>query len=146
VAGKRPLIVLDNARDAEQVRPLLPGSPGSMAVVTSRDWMAGLAATDGAEVITVGVPGEAEARALIARRVGTGRSAAEPDAVAEIAELCGRLPLALAVAAARQRLARDSRWASSRPSCVTPGTGSTRWTPGTPRRPRVRCSPGRTPP
>jgi hypothetical protein len=101
VAGKRLLIVLDNARDAEQVRPLLPGSPGSMAVVTSRDWMAGLAATDGAELITVGVLGEAEARALIARRVGTGRAAAEPDAVAEIAELCGRLPLALAVAAAK---------------------------------------------
>jgi DNA-binding SARP family transcriptional activator/tetratricopeptide (TPR) repeat protein len=100
-AGKRLLIVLDNARDAEQVRSLLPGSPGSMVVITSRDWLAGLAVTEGAELIGVDVLSGAEARALIAARVGAARAAAEPPAVTEIAELCGRLPLALAVVAAK---------------------------------------------
>lgn len=100
-AGKRLLIVLDNARDAEQVRSLLPGSPGSMVVITSRDWLAGLAVTEGAELIGVDVLGNAEAEALIGARVGAARAAAETSAVTEIAELCGRLPLALAVVAAK---------------------------------------------
>ena len=100
-AGKRLLIVLDNARDAEQVRALLPGSPGSMVVITSRDWLAGLAVTEGAELIGVDVLGSAEAKALIASRIGAARAAAESSAVTEIAELCGRLPLALAVVAAK---------------------------------------------
>jgi len=101
VAGKRLLVVLDNARDADQVRPLLPGSPGSMAVITSRDWLAGLSATDGAQLIKLDILAETEARALIAARVGPVRARREPDAVVEITELCGRLPLALAVAAAK---------------------------------------------
>lgn len=100
-AGKRLLIVLDNARDAPQVRSLLPGSPGSMVVITSRDWLGGLAVTEGAELIGLDVLGRAEAEALIASRVGAARAAAEPGAVTEIAELCGRLPLALAVVAAK---------------------------------------------
>ena len=100
-AGKRLLIVLDNARDADQVRSLLPGSPGSMVVITSRDWLAGLAVTEGAELIEVDVLGSAEAKALVASRVGAARAAAESGAVTEIAELCGRLPLALAVVAAK---------------------------------------------
>jgi len=99
-AGKRLLVVLDNARDADQVRPLLPGSPGSMVLITSRDRLAGLAAAEGASLLTLEVLTEAEARALVLARVGTGRKA-EPAAVAEITELCGRLPLALAVTAAR---------------------------------------------
>jgi DNA-binding SARP family transcriptional activator len=101
VAGKRLLIILDNARDADHVRPLLPSSPGSVVVITSRNWLAGLAATDGARLITLDVLAQTEARMLLAARIGSGRSAEEPDAVAEIAELCGRLPLALAVAAAK---------------------------------------------
>jgi DNA-binding SARP family transcriptional activator len=99
-AGKRLLVVLDNARDVDQVRPLLPGSPGSMALITSRDRLAGLAVTEGAPLVTLEVLAGADARALVVDRAGTGRKA-EPDAAAEIAELCGRLPLALAVAAAR---------------------------------------------
>ena len=99
-AGKRLLVVLDNARDADQVRPLLPGSPGSMVLITSRDRLAGLAVAEGAPLLTLEVLAEAEARALVVARAGAGRNA-EPEAVAEITELCGRLPLALAVTAAR---------------------------------------------
>jgi DNA-binding SARP family transcriptional activator/tetratricopeptide (TPR) repeat protein len=100
-ADKRMLIVLDNARHGDQVRPLLPGSPGCMVLITSRDRLTGLAATEGAQLIPIGVLTAADARALITARVGSARGAAEPAALAEIAELCGRLPLALAVAAAK---------------------------------------------
>jgi len=100
-AGKRLLVILDNARDADQVRPLLPGSPGCMALITSRDRLAGLAVTEGAPLLTLEVLREAEARALVVARVGDGRAAAQPGAVAQITELCGRLPLALAIASAR---------------------------------------------
>ncbi len=100
-AGKRLLVILDNARGADQVRPLLPGSPGSMVLITSRDRLAGLAASQGAPLLTLDVLDEAEARAMVVARAGPRRPAAEPFAVAEITELCGRLPLALAVAAAR---------------------------------------------
>jgi DNA-binding SARP family transcriptional activator/tetratricopeptide (TPR) repeat protein len=99
--GKRLLIVLDNAREPDQVRPLLPGSPGSMAVITSRDWLAGLAVTEGAELIAVNPLDDAEAGALIGSRIGAARVAAEPGAVAEIVSRCGHLPLALAVVAAK---------------------------------------------
>jgi DNA-binding SARP family transcriptional activator/tetratricopeptide (TPR) repeat protein len=101
LAGRRVLIVLDNARDAAQVRPLLPGAPGCLVLVTSRRQLASLAAADGARLIDIGVLTEAEARDLLAARIGTGRVAAEPDAAGEIIAACGRLPLALAIAAAR---------------------------------------------
>jgi DNA-binding SARP family transcriptional activator/tetratricopeptide (TPR) repeat protein len=101
MAGRRMLIVLDNARDAAQVRPLLPGSGSCLVVVTSRRQVAGLAATDGARLLTLDVLSEAEARQLLAARVGADRASCEPEAIAELAELCGRLPLALSVAAAR---------------------------------------------
>jgi DNA-binding SARP family transcriptional activator len=100
-AGKQLLVILDNARDADQVRPLLPGSPGSMALITSRDRLAGLAVTEGAALLTLEVLPEPEARALVVARAGEGRAAAQPGAVAQITELCGRLPLALAIASAR---------------------------------------------
>jgi DNA-binding SARP family transcriptional activator len=100
-AGQRLLVILDNARDADQVRPLLPGSPGCMALITSRDRLAGLAVTEGAALLTLEVLPEPEARALVVARAGEGRAAAQPRAVAQITELCGRLPLALAIASAR---------------------------------------------
>jgi DNA-binding SARP family transcriptional activator len=101
LAGKRVLVLLDNARDVEQVRPLLPGSPGCLVVVTSRNQLASLVAADGARPLTLDLLTAGEARDLLARRLGTGRVEAEPEAVSEIVERCARLPLALAVAAAR---------------------------------------------
>jgi DNA-binding SARP family transcriptional activator len=100
-ARKRLLIVLDNARDTYQVRPLLPGSPGSVVLVTSRTSMTGLAVSQGAHLLTLDVLSEGEARQLLDRRIGSSRVAAEPGAVSELIRLCAGLPLALAIVAAR---------------------------------------------
>ncbi|WP_331763015.1 tetratricopeptide repeat protein (plasmid) [Streptomyces sp. NBC_01590] len=100
-AGRRLLFVLDNAGDAAQVRPLLPGSAGCAVVVTSRSQLAGLAVTDGALLLSLDVLPREEARELLVARLGTDRVAAEPEPVAELIDLCARLPLALAVTAAR---------------------------------------------
>jgi tetratricopeptide (TPR) repeat protein/transcriptional regulator with XRE-family HTH domain len=101
LADRRMLILLDNARDEAQVRPLLPASPGSLILVTSRNQLVGLAAADGARLLTLGVLTHEEAVRLLTARIGPRRAAAEPDAVARIAGLCAYLPLALVVAAAR---------------------------------------------
>jgi len=101
VADRKLLIVLDNARDEEQVRPLLPASPASLVLVTSRNQLTGLASTDGARLVTLDVLTQSEAVQLLTSRLGARRASAEPDAVREIARLCACLPLALAVAAAR---------------------------------------------
>lgn len=101
LAERRVLILLDNARDSEQVRPLLPGSPGCLAIVTSREQLTGLVAVEGAQPLTLDQLTAAEAHEFLARRLGTERLAKEPAAVAEIVALCAALPLALAVAAAR---------------------------------------------
>jgi DNA-binding SARP family transcriptional activator len=101
LSGKRMLIVLDNARDEQQVRPLLPASPGSLVLVTSRSQLCGLAAADEARLLTLDVLSHTEAVQMLTTRLGTARSAAEPEALNEIASLCACLPLALAVAAAR---------------------------------------------
>jgi tetratricopeptide (TPR) repeat protein len=101
LADKRMLVVLDNARDADQVRPLLPGAPGCLTVVTSREQLPSLVATAGAAPVVLGLLSPGEARDLLSRRVGAARVEAEPEAVSEIAELCARLPLALAIVAAR---------------------------------------------
>ncbi|WP_329008784.1 tetratricopeptide repeat protein [Micromonospora rifamycinica] len=108
LAERRVLIVLDNVRDADQVRPLLPGAPGSLVLVTSRYSLAGLAATHGADVLTLDVLSEAEARDLLVARLGPARALADRRALAEIVTLCGGLPLALAVVAART-MARPGR-------------------------------------
>jgi DNA-binding SARP family transcriptional activator/tetratricopeptide (TPR) repeat protein len=100
LADRRVLIVLDNAANAEQVRPLLPGSPGCLVVVTSRDTLTGLVAKEGARRITLNVLDPAEARALLAGMLGAARVAEEPAAVAELCRVCGFLPLALRIAAA----------------------------------------------
>jgi hypothetical protein len=101
LAGKRVLVVLDNARNAEQVRPLLPGSPGCLAVVTSRDQLAGLVATVGARPLALDLLTAADARELLVRRLGADRAAGEPAAVEAIVAACARLPLALTITAAR---------------------------------------------
>lgn len=101
LAGRRMLLVLDNARDSAQVRPLLPGAPGCLALVTSRSQLTGLIAADGAHHLTLDLLTDAEARLLLSRRLGPGRVAAEPTAVTEIIARCARLPLALALMAAR---------------------------------------------
>jgi DNA-binding SARP family transcriptional activator len=101
LAGQRMLVVLDNARDPAQVRPLLPGSAGCLALVTSRNQLTGLAAVDGARTLTLDLLTPREARDLLAHRLGADRAAAEPEAVGDLAELCARLPLALNIAAVR---------------------------------------------
>ncbi|GAA1415082.1 hypothetical protein GCM10009639_68970 [Kitasatospora putterlickiae] len=101
LADRRVLVLLDNARDAEQVRPLLPGSAGSLALVTSRDGLAGLTACDGARRLVLDVLPQPEAVELLARIAGADRTRAEPRAAAELAAACGHLPLALGIAAGR---------------------------------------------
>ncbi|ACU73911.1 transcriptional regulator, SARP family [Catenulispora acidiphila DSM 44928] len=101
LAGRRMLVVLDNARDADHVRPLLPGSPGCLVLVTSRSRLTGLVVGHGATPITLGLLDDAEAEHLLSRYLGAERVAAEPDAVRVLIQRCARLPLALAVAAAR---------------------------------------------
>ncbi|MFD8497567.1 BTAD domain-containing putative transcriptional regulator [Amycolatopsis sp. NPDC059657] len=100
LAEARMLMLLDNAHDANQVRPLLPGS-GNLVVVTSRNQLRGLVAREGAHRLPLRSFDTADATALLAGSVGYERLQAEPDAVAELAELCGRLPLALALAGER---------------------------------------------
>ncbi|GII79053.1 hypothetical protein Sru01_40350 [Sphaerisporangium rufum] len=101
VADRRMLVVLDNAKDAEQVRPLLPGSPGCLVLVTSRDRLPGLVAVEGARPLGLDRLSAAEGRELLAGRLGSDRVAAEPEAVGEIIGRCARLPLALAIVCAR---------------------------------------------
>ncbi|WP_341715655.1 BTAD domain-containing putative transcriptional regulator [Micromonospora sp. FIMYZ51] len=101
LAGRRMLIVLDNARDAEQVRPLLPGVPGCAVVVTSRQQLSGLVAAEGARPVTLDLLTAAEARELLASRLNDHRIEAEPTPVQGIVERCSGLPLALAIVAAR---------------------------------------------
>ena len=98
---RQMLIVLDNARDVAQVRPLLPGAPGSLVVVTSRNELTGLVAAEGAMLLTLDVLSDAEAYEMLARRLGPDRVAAEPAAAEEIITACARLPLALGIAVGR---------------------------------------------
>ncbi|WP_308295256.1 BTAD domain-containing putative transcriptional regulator [Streptomyces sp. PSAA01] len=101
VADRRMLILLDNARDAEQVRPLLPGSPGCLVVLTSRNELTSLVVAEQAQPLPLDLLDRAEARELLSSRVGAERVAAEPEAVAEVITVCAGLPLALAIVAAR---------------------------------------------
>ncbi len=101
LAGRRMLVLLDNAADAAQVRPLLPASPACLVIVTSRRDLAALAAREGARLLQLDVLSELEANELLVTRLGQERAAAEPWAVTELAILCARLPLALSVVVAR---------------------------------------------
>lgn len=110
-AGKRLLVVLDNAFSAAQVRPLIPASDGCLVVVTSRLRLDGLV-SEGARFLEVSPMSEPNAVELVVRAVGRSRVAGELAAVAELAVLCGRLPIALRVASAR--LASRPRWPVAR--------------------------------
>jgi DNA-binding SARP family transcriptional activator/tetratricopeptide (TPR) repeat protein len=99
--GKRMLLLLDNARSTEQVRPLLPGSPGCMVLITSRSQLTGLVAAEGARPLPLDLLSPAEAREFLTRRMGADRIAAEPAAATELIEQSARLPLALSVTCAR---------------------------------------------
>ncbi|MBQ1090010.1 BTAD domain-containing putative transcriptional regulator [Streptomyces sp. B93] len=106
--GQRVLIVLDDARSAEQVRPLLPGEPGCGVLVTSRADLLGLAVTDGAVRVRLAPLTEAEAREMLRRRLGESKVLADTEATARLLERTGRLPLALAVVAARAAARPDA--------------------------------------
>ncbi|HEX6684383.1 MAG TPA: NB-ARC domain-containing protein [Candidatus Limnocylindrales bacterium] len=111
LAGKRILVVLDNAYDAAQVRPALPGTPGCLAVVTSRTQLTGLVAAEGANPITLSPLAHADARELLACHLGPERLAAEPAATDELIAWCAGLPLALTVMAARAATKPEHRLA-----------------------------------
>ncbi|MCP3800651.1 NB-ARC domain-containing protein [Allokutzneria sp. A3M-2-11 16] len=100
LAQRQVLVVLDNAATAAQVRPLLPGTAGSLTLVTSRRRLSDL---DTARSISLELLPRADAIALFTRIIGWQRADAEPDAIDEVAQLCGYLPLALRIAAARLR-------------------------------------------
>jgi DNA-binding SARP family transcriptional activator len=101
LTGRRVLVLLDNAGDEDQVRPLLPGSPGCLVIVTSRNELPGLIVTEGAQLVVLDLLSVSEARQLLSRRIGESRVSAEPQAVDSIIALCARLPLALMLVAAR---------------------------------------------
>ena len=101
LSGRRMLVLLDNAADEDQVRPLLPGSPGCLVIVTSRNELPGLIVTEGAYPVVVDLLSTQEARQLLSRRIGESRVLAETQAVDDIIALCARLPLALMLVAAR---------------------------------------------
>ncbi|OKI02147.1 hypothetical protein A6A06_13780 [Streptomyces sp. CB02923] len=101
LAGRRALVLLDNARDSAQVRPLLPGTPGCAVLVTSRNRLEGLVATDCARLLPLERLAPADGVRVLRTVIGDARVAAEPDAAAELSALCDGLPLALRLAAAR---------------------------------------------
>jgi DNA-binding SARP family transcriptional activator/DNA-binding XRE family transcriptional regulator len=101
LAGQRMLILLDNARDTDQLRPLLPDNPAGLVVVTSRRRLTGPLPAHTVHRITLGLLAPTDARALLAARLGADRAAAEEPAVDELVALCAGMPLALSVAAAR---------------------------------------------
>ncbi|WTI83183.1 tetratricopeptide repeat protein [Streptomyces sp. NBC_00726] len=105
LAGKRLLILLDNAAEAAGVRPLLPTGSGCLVILTSRSRLIDL---DGVDWISLGVMSPRESAALVAETLGAERVAAEPEAAAELARLCDHLPLALRIATARLR--NRPRW------------------------------------
>jgi DNA-binding SARP family transcriptional activator/Tfp pilus assembly protein PilF len=101
LAGRRMLVVLDNARDSAQVRPLVAGSPGCLVLVTSRSQLTGLVAGTGAHPLALDLLTTDEAWELLTGRLGPERTKEEPDAVDEIIARSARLPLALTIVAAR---------------------------------------------
>lgn len=101
LASRRMLILLDNANSADQVRPLLPGTPGCLVLVTSRNDLAGLIARDGARRVSLDRLPMGEALDLLRRLLGADRVEAELEAAVRLVKLCASLPLALRVMAER---------------------------------------------
>jgi hypothetical protein len=101
IAGRRILVVLDNVRDSAHIRPLLPTTPGSAAIITSRDPLTGLVVHEGALAVPLGLLSQQEATSFLRRRLGSNRLAGDTAAAQQVIELCGGLPLALALFAAR---------------------------------------------
>lgn len=101
LAQRRMLVLLDDARDAEQVRPLLPAGPGCLVLVTSRDRLTGLVVDNGAQPVPLDLLPDPDAHDLLVRHLGAGRVAAEEEAAHAVVDCCAHLPLALTVAAAR---------------------------------------------
>ena len=108
VAGRRMLILLDNAASADQVRPLLPGVVGCVTLVTSRATLTGLVVAQAAHRIALDLFTRREALELVSEVVGADRVAAEPDAAVELVRLCAGVPLAVRVAATRVALRRHT--------------------------------------
>ncbi len=100
LAGRKMLVLLDNAASPEQVRPLLPGAPGSAVLVTSRYDLRGLDASQGVDHVPLGVLGREESVEVLTGLVGPARAAAEPGALADLADACAHLALALRIAGA----------------------------------------------
>ncbi|MFJ5035766.1 AfsR/SARP family transcriptional regulator [Streptomyces sp. NPDC088560] len=107
LSDKQLLILLDNARDSEQVRPLLPGPSDCLVIVTARHQLPGLVATHGAHPIILDVLDDREALSLLSNRIGDARVSADLEAAQTIIQHCGRLPLALSIVAARARTYPD---------------------------------------
>lgn len=108
LAGRRALVILDNARTAAQVEPLLPTEPGCVAIITSRQRLADLVATQGGAVLPVEPLTDAAGRAVLEAIAGNERLAADPEATSQVVALCEGLPLVLRIAASR--LATRPQW------------------------------------
>jgi hypothetical protein len=100
LADRQVLLLLDDTRSAEQIRPLLPGTGGNAVLITSSHDLTGLIASHGGHKIALGMLDPAEARTLLVGMLGAPRVDAEPAAVADLLRLCGRSPSALRTAAA----------------------------------------------
>jgi hypothetical protein len=107
LSGRRMVVVLDNVFSAEQVRPLLPGTPECMAVMTSRSRLINVVAAHGARPLSLDLPSASEAAESFLRRLGRVQSDVDMAAIEEIVTRCGRLPLALAVVADRAANRRE---------------------------------------
>jgi tetratricopeptide (TPR) repeat protein len=107
MAGRRMLVVLDNAAGSDQVVPLLPGSPTCKVAITSRRRLVGLATNHGAAIADLDVFRSDDARRLLVDRIGVERTAREPEAVDDLVRWCAGLPLALSIVAARANLSPD---------------------------------------
>ncbi len=107
VADRRMLMLLDNVSDMQQVRPLLPSGPHCLALITSRSQLTGLIATEGGRPLTLDVLSEPDAQQLLAEFIGPERIASQQEPAAALIQACARLPLALAIAAARAAVRAD---------------------------------------